>query len=197
MPKIALPPVYAPVAFTVTANHGRLRELITDIKVSEPIFGTSIAENDKRLFKTKALWDTGATNSVITKDTVSKLGILPISKTIASHAGGESTVNVYLINIYLPNKIIIPGVRVTECENKDNFGVIIGMDIITLGDFAVTNLNQNTVFSYRFPSSEVIDFVKHPIPKKEPIIVEKKVGRNDPCTCGSGKKYKNCHGQGL
>jgi len=27
-----------------------------------------------------------------------------------------------------------------------------------------------------------------------PIRVEKKVGRNDPCPCGSGKKYKNCHG---
>jgi len=27
--------------------------------------------------------------------------------------------------------------------------------------------------------------------------VEKKVGRNDPCPCGSGKKYKHCHGQGL
>lgn len=30
--------------------------------------------------------------------------------------------------------------------------------------------------------------------KLEPIRVEKKVGRNDPCPCGSGKKYKNCHG---
>ena len=28
-----------------------------------------------------------------------------------------------------------------------------------------------------------------------PIRVEKKVGRNDPCPCGSGKKYKNCHGK--
>ena len=28
----------------------------------------------------------------------------------------------------------------------------------------------------------------------QPIRVEKKVGRNDPCPCGSGKKYKNCHG---
>ena len=28
-----------------------------------------------------------------------------------------------------------------------------------------------------------------------PIRVEKKVGRNDPCPCGSGKKYKNCHGR--
>ncbi|MFZ0280788.1 MAG: preprotein translocase subunit SecA [Bacteroidales bacterium] len=31
--------------------------------------------------------------------------------------------------------------------------------------------------------------------KVEPVRVEKKVGRNDPCPCGSGKKYKNCHGQ--
>ncbi len=29
----------------------------------------------------------------------------------------------------------------------------------------------------------------------QPIKVEKKVGRNDPCPCGSGKKYKNCHGR--
>ena len=31
--------------------------------------------------------------------------------------------------------------------------------------------------------------------KREPIRVEKTVGRNDPCRCGSGKKYKNCHGK--
>jgi preprotein translocase subunit SecA len=31
--------------------------------------------------------------------------------------------------------------------------------------------------------------------KIQPVHVEKKVGRNDPCPCGSGKKYKNCHGK--
>ncbi|MBO7561740.1 MAG: preprotein translocase subunit SecA [Bacteroidales bacterium] len=31
----------------------------------------------------------------------------------------------------------------------------------------------------------------------QPVHVEKKVGRNDPCPCGSGKKFKNCHGRGL
>ncbi|HBS85894.1 MAG: preprotein translocase subunit SecA [Bacteroidetes bacterium GWF2_38_335] len=30
--------------------------------------------------------------------------------------------------------------------------------------------------------------------KAQPVRVEKKVGRNDPCPCGSGKKYKSCHG---
>ena len=32
---------------------------------------------------------------------------------------------------------------------------------------------------------------------KMPVHVEKKIGRNDPCPCGSGLKYKNCHGKGL
>ncbi|MCD8185625.1 MAG: preprotein translocase subunit SecA [Rikenellaceae bacterium] len=31
--------------------------------------------------------------------------------------------------------------------------------------------------------------------KPAPVIAEKKVGRNDPCPCGSGKKYKQCHGK--
>ena len=31
----------------------------------------------------------------------------------------------------------------------------------------------------------------------EPVKVEKKVGRNEPCPCGSGKKFKNCHGKNM
>ena len=33
--------------------------------------------------------------------------------------------------------------------------------------------------------------------KREPVRVEKTVGRNDPCPCGSGKKFKNCHGKNI
>ena len=32
---------------------------------------------------------------------------------------------------------------------------------------------------------------------RTPVKADKQVGRNDPCPCGSGKKYKNCHGKGL
>ncbi|MBE2246924.1 MAG: preprotein translocase subunit SecA [Candidatus Competibacteraceae bacterium] len=31
--------------------------------------------------------------------------------------------------------------------------------------------------------------------KPQPVVADEKIGRNDPCPCGSGKKYKNCHGQ--
>ncbi len=39
--------------------------------------------------------------------------------------------------------------------------------------------------------------VNRPAPSHQPIKAGPKIGRNDPCPCGSGKKYKNCHGRGL
>jgi preprotein translocase subunit SecA len=33
------------------------------------------------------------------------------------------------------------------------------------------------------------------VPRVQPIVKEKEIGRNEPCPCGSGKKYKNCHGK--
>ena len=33
--------------------------------------------------------------------------------------------------------------------------------------------------------------------KPQPVKAQPKVGRNDPCPCGSGKKYKNCCGKGM
>ena len=40
------------------------------------------------------------------------------------------------------------------------------------------------------------DFPEMQAPKAMPVRVDPKIGRNDPCPCGSGKKYKNCHGVG-
>ncbi|MDE6683090.1 MAG: SEC-C domain-containing protein [Muribaculaceae bacterium] len=37
--------------------------------------------------------------------------------------------------------------------------------------------------------------VNRPAQAKQPVKAQPKVGRNDPCPCGSGKKYKNCHGR--
>ena len=36
---------------------------------------------------------------------------------------------------------------------------------------------------------------RDPTAKAQPVTVEERIGRNDPCPCGSGKKYKHCHGK--
>ena len=45
-------------------------------------------------------------------------------------------------------------------------------------------------------SSVLMENDTREIQKLQPIRVETKIGRNDPCPCGSGKKYKSCHGVG-
>lgn len=179
-------------AFTAKYN-GIIREIITDAGVSIPF-----VEGDKQpspgILRTRALWDTGATNCVVTKQTAAKLNLKPSSLSDVYHAGGRTRANVYLVNIYLPNNVVVPNVRVTECEDiQDSFGIIIGMNVIAMGDFSVTNLEGRSVFSFRIPSVETIDYVEEANRIKKNQF--KHVGRNDPCPCGSGLKYKKCCGK--
>ncbi|MFA6151736.1 MAG: preprotein translocase subunit SecA [Chitinophagaceae bacterium] len=49
--------------------------------------------------------------------------------------------------------------------------------------------NQNDYYNESGPQQQA--------PKQQPVVAGPKIGRNDDCPCGSGKKYKNCHGRGL
>jgi hypothetical protein len=109
----------------------------------------------------KALWDTGATGSVLTTATVKELNLTPVGVTTVNHAGGSSQSNTYLVNFYLPNRVAIAGVLVTECDDiAGSFGAIIGMDIIAKGDFSITNVDKKTLVSFRVPSMRSIDYVE-------------------------------------
>ncbi len=137
---------------------GRLRALITSIQISLPTAEEGKILNINQAKEYKGVWDTGATNSVITKRVVDELGLKPIGLVEVHHAGGKSTANKYLVNIILPNRVAIQSVTVTEGALIET-DMLIGMDIITLGDFAVTNKDGKTVMSFRIPSCEEIDFI--------------------------------------
>lgn len=146
-----------PIAFTLRKD-GLTHELMTPCGIgvakesAMPVVPADIKEF-------KALWDTGATASVISAEVAIKLGLSPISQCVTYHAQGKSLVNVYLVNLVLPNQILIKDVRVTE-GNLNGFGVLIGMDIINLGDFALTHRDNKTVFSFQIPATHEYDFVK-------------------------------------
>lgn len=78
----------------------------------------------------------------------------------AHTAGGVVPTETYVVNIMLPNGVGFANVTVTRGLLSDGADVLIGMDIITRGDFAITNKDGNTVFSFRFPSQTAIDFAK-------------------------------------
>ena len=107
-----------------------------------------------------ALWDTGSTMTVISDELANKLDLEPVGEMIVETAGGRIKTNKYIISLHLPNRLNIENVMISSGKLGPGIDILIGMDIITLGDFAITNYNNKTVFSFRFPSSEVIDFVK-------------------------------------
>ena len=107
-----------------------------------------------------AIWDTGATGSVITQAVVDACGLVATGMTEVRHVNGSSLVETYLVNIVLPNSVGYSGIRVTKGDLSGGVDIIVGMNIITTGDFTVTNVNGITKFSFRVPSVGHIDFVE-------------------------------------
>jgi preprotein translocase subunit SecA len=58
-----------------------------------------------------------------------------------------------------------------------------------------THAEATSVYSAASAQHARGDVATEVVPKQMPIRVEKAPGRNDPCPCGSGKKYKHCHGK--
>ena len=170
--------------------NGIARAITTPIRLINTI--TSASEN------TEGIWDTGATGSTITQALAKQLGLVPIGSTrVKGVHGVKDGINVYAVQIVLNNENVSFIIPVTECEqltddNSANF--LIGMDVISKGDFAVSNYQGNTVMTFRVPSIQRIDFVAANEAHK-PIISEQVPGRNSPCPCGSNRKYKHCHGK--
>jgi predicted aspartyl protease len=176
---MAKPP---PQALTLKAD-GLLNVLRTDCGTSQA-FDPTKGEGQRPYSTFQAIWDTGATGSVVTQNVVDTLSLKPIRIAEIQTGGGVYRTEVYLVNIILPNRVQFHTVHVSR-GIVTGADVLIGMDIIATGDFAVTNLNGKTVMSFRWPSITKIDFV---------VGSQTIVGRNEPCPCGSGKKYKQCCG---
>lgn len=147
------------LAFTV-AGDGLLREITAPVKVGfavelAKLFGLSSVPVDFT-----SLWDTGATNTSVSKRLVAQLKLIPIDKKPVCCAGKTYDSGVYKIDLFLPNMVRINNVNVTEFEDNGRFDVLVGMDVIVQGDFSITNCNKKTLCSFRMPPDiEHIDYV--------------------------------------
>jgi hypothetical protein len=170
------------ISFTAfTTKYGSLsRKLINDVTLC----------NGSKQLSVKAQWDTGATNSCISEEVVNNLSLDAVGVTQVHTPSSTSIRSTYLLDIVLPNSVEIKDVRVNDSEiGKQGIGILIGMDIMLLGDFAVSNYEGKTTFSFRVPSLEETDYRT-----RKPIMKFDKIYPNDPCPCGSEKKYKQCCG---
>ena len=126
---------------------GITRKLITPVylyPVSSPAGTQSIVTN--------ALWDTGATFSAISLDVANRLKLVPADKVTVTGVHDTNTVDAGIITVELPDHIVKKDIRVAICTLNPSIGMILGMDIIMLGDLAISNGNGQSLFSFAIPS---------------------------------------------
>ena len=120
----------------------------------------TIKYNDKTL-TVDALWDTGATNTCIAESLIQKLALKSTGKVNMYTPSGVAIKDTYLADIILPNNVEVPDLKLTAADlDEQGIGLLVGMDIINRGDFAVSNFKGQTVFSFRIPSEQKTSYVK-------------------------------------
>ena len=131
----------------------------TVCKISEPYDASFDSGMHPPYHELNAIWDTGAMRSTISTKIARKLNLIPLGQTRVCHADGESFCNYYVVNLLLPNKMEIKMLMVNDGRLTDT-DMLIGMDVISLCDFAITNAGKETKFSFQIPSTVDIDFSK-------------------------------------
>lgn len=146
--------------------------------------------------KLLAVWDTGATSSAISRPLAQKLQLDEIGQMRVHGATGCEVCTRFLVSLHLPNQVVIPELEISDCGGDIGCDILLGMDVISRGDFAVSNYRGRTTFTFRVPSVEHLDFTTQlaHTAVRGTFIAAPKIGRNEPCPCGSGKKYKRCCG---
>jgi len=157
-------------AHTIRSKNGPLRVLVSQVAIMTPFLGDPALLAQAPLRGSfHGIWDTGASGTVITQNVVQQLGLQPTGQKQVNAANGVYIANTYLVNVVLPSDIHVQHVEVTEGQ-LGGADVLIGMDIITLGDFSITNMGGTTVMSFRTPSCAEVDFVQRVQEKNRSLL---------------------------
>ncbi|MCM1186623.1 MAG: retroviral-like aspartic protease family protein [Lachnoclostridium sp.] len=127
--------------------------------IQRKLINSAVVEFNGQFIPVKAQWDTGATGTCISKEIVTQLGLQPTGMIKVQTPSGIGTMNKYMVNLILNNEVRIMNLVVMDSEiGNQGIDVLIGMDIISVGDFAVSNFNGKTQFSFRMPSQEHVEY---------------------------------------
>ena len=129
-----------------TEYNGIVRALRTKVT----LFAVS-APPPNKILVVDAIWDTGATDSVITPDIAQQLSLFGVDTVNIEGVNSEGPAQVSLVHIGLPNNVLVPSRRVTIAKIGGGADMLIGMDIISRGDFLICNADNKTSFSFVMP----------------------------------------------
>ena len=135
--------------------------LITEVEICD------VLQSSKRI-KARALWDTGAMLSAITPEVAQKLNLVPFNRVKVNGINNVSIADVVKVYIKLPNLAEVKNTNVTVCNLVKDVDLLIGMDIIQLGDFSISNGAGKTLFTFSMPPfEEKTDLYKRALDKNK------------------------------
>lgn len=100
----------------------------------------------------RAIFDTGATSSMISSDIAQELQLIPTGVANISGVHGTQETNLYVVNLIFQNGFVIPRITVSEAGPDGGFELLIGMDIISRGMLIITCINGKNLFLFSYPS---------------------------------------------
>jgi hypothetical protein len=115
------------------------------------IYDVSLSQ---KTIKVRALWDTGAMLSAITPETAQNLNLVPFNRVKVNGINNTSMADMVKVSIKLPNLFEVKNSNVTICNLVKDVDLLIGMDIIQLGDFSISNGQGRTLFTFAIPLFE-------------------------------------------
>jgi len=123
--------------------------ILKEIKTPITIYSSRNTTEGKCL-ETEALWDTGATNSVLTPKISQKLGLISVDSWYVGGINNEKSSDIVIASIALPNGTFLNDWQFVVCDIP-GADVLVGMDIISKGDFCISNARAKTLFSFVIP----------------------------------------------
>ena len=124
-----------------------VQRLTTEIDIS--------ACNNKEInYRLRAIWDTGSMISGISEEYVEKMKLSPIDTGTVVTPTGQKECLYYLVDIRLPNDVIIKGIKIMSIPLKrHDCDFLIGMDIISKGNLSINNENGRTIIKFELTNN--------------------------------------------
>lgn len=129
-----------------------------ELDINEVKFNNILSNSAISDYQFIALWDTGANCSCIKPEAAKKIGIDKNIVKLTEVTGVNSKTElkpIYKVGaLILPNRTVIPNFHFVESNIASTADMIIGMDVILAGDFAICNHGGTTTFSFSIPCHE-------------------------------------------
>jgi hypothetical protein len=125
------------------------KRVVTEIEVSQSSAWCAINNLKSVNIQARALWDTGAEICAVSSDFVNRLGLVSYGEEWFVGFGGEAEQEKYYLDIALGDNRHIYNIPAMHNPHMKSYDIIIGMNVITMGDFALIREDKGTRFVFK------------------------------------------------